>query len=126
MLREAADGRLVKGDSGKDKGIDSAEDDDTGKDAYDFEPVFSSSCAGEEISGFLKRIFGQKAGPPFGERRDKRDIYRTGPKLERGQMRKMILPTICSWETQPTAVFLESTEVERWSPITKKRPSGTW
>lgn len=43
-----------------------------------------------------------------------------------GQIRKMILPTILSLLTQPTAVFRLSMLVERWSPMIKQRPSGTW
>lgn len=39
--------------------------------------------------------------------------YSTGPNPLRGQTLKMIFPTICSSATQPTAVFRESTEVDR-------------
>ena len=39
--------------------------------------------------------------------------YLNAPKSGRGQTRNTILPTICSSETQPTAVLRESTEVER-------------
>lgn len=48
-----------------------------------------------------------------------------GPKFGKGQTLNTIFPTICSSDTQPTAVFLESTEVERWSPIQKYRLAGT-
>ena len=47
------------------------------------------------------------------------------PAVFRGQTRKTILPTICSFAIQPTAVLRESTDVARWSPITKIRFSGT-
>ena len=47
------------------------------------------------------------------------------PNPANGQTRNTILPTSCSSATQPTDVERESTDVARWSPSTKIRPSGT-
>lgn len=52
--------------------------------------------------------------------------YVMGPKLVSGHARMSSLPTTMSSLTHPSAELRLSKLVERWSPITKIFPSGTW
>ena len=74
-------------------------------------PDFSTLLPLRAVSGFLKTA-------------SVRNYFRL-PKSLSGHSQYTTLPTICSSATHPTAVFLESTETLRLSPMTKTLDSGT-
>ena len=103
MLWNATPGFLHR-NSGHNQRIDGTEYHHAGKTSHDFSPNPAMAVLTGVAIRFPYNIFLQLGFPPS---------YSTRPSRFSGQTRKMILPTICSSATQPTAVFRESTEVDR-------------
>ena len=126
---QAAHHLVGQGDGGHDQRVHRGKRHQQGETADQLRPVFLL-MAGSDVTVHLP---GQTVvhAPHTPSRRDLparafRPVSYTMPKPSKGQTRNRSLPTTCSSPTQPRAVFRESSDTLRWSPMTKILDSGTW
>ena len=105
----------------QDQCVGGAEDHHSSHGRYDSLPYLSASAANGITTHFMRLFFVHGPITYLSRLISQSSI----PAAFSGQTRKTIFPTICSSAIQPMAVLRESTDVARWSPITKMRFSGT-